>query len=90
MLEVGTQVPDVLPKFFGWLAGMIEQQQCGLVVTPESAVGFADALERLAELTQDERRKMGMRGRALAEREFSREKLAGAWVQLLEETAALT
>jgi glycosyltransferase involved in cell wall biosynthesis len=78
----------VLTNYPGWLAGMIQQQQCGMVVPPESAAEFANALEHLAGLSQEERRRMGMQGRALAETEFSREKLAGAWVQFLEETAA--
>jgi glycosyltransferase involved in cell wall biosynthesis len=77
----------VLINYPGWLAGMIQQHQCGLAVQPDSAVKLANGLEYLAGLTPEERQTMGRQGRALAEREFSREKLAGTFVDFLEKTA---
>lgn len=76
----------VLNNYPGWLAGMIDENKCGFSVPPEHPVAFADALERAA----DDRaalRPMGERGRALAEREFSRALLADRWVDTLERTA---
>lgn len=75
----------VLNNYPGWLAGMIEDHQCGFAVAPDDAGAFADALERAA----DDRaalRPMGARGRALAELQFSRSKLADQWVDVLEST----
>lgn len=77
----------VLNNYPGWLAGMIEDNQCGFSVPPDDPAAFADALERAA----DDRVAlvpMGERGRALAEREFSRALLAERWVDTLEQTAA--
>ncbi|MFC5461620.1 glycosyltransferase family 4 protein [Massilia niabensis] len=76
----------VLNNYPGWLAGMIDENRCGFSVPPDDPGAFADALERAA----DDRaalRPMGERGRALAEREFSRALLADRWVDTLEQTA---
>jgi glycosyltransferase involved in cell wall biosynthesis len=84
--DIGAGVP-VLSNYPGWLAGMIQQQQCGLAVQPESAVELANSMEYLAGLTPDERQTMVMQGRALAEREFSWEKRVGTFVEFLEKNA---
>lgn len=76
----------VLNNYPGWLAGMIEEHRCGLVVPPDDADAFADAalwfFEHRGDLPE-----MGRRGRALAERDFSREKLGGAFVHTLERAS---
>lgn len=59
----------------GWLGETVEGNGCGYSVDPESPVALADALEELA-LSPATRTEMGRQSRALAEREFSREKLA--------------
>ena len=69
----------VLNNYPGWLAEMIEQEQCGYVVPPADPVAFADALEKAAgerELLPV----MGQRARALATKEFDRDKMAREWV----------
>ena len=69
----------VLNNYPGWLAEMIEREQCGFAVRPADPGAFADALEEAA----DEREKlpqMGRKARELAQREFDREQLAGRWV----------
>lgn len=77
----------VLNNYPGWLAGLIEENQCGRVVPPDDPEGFADAVidlyEKRAELPA-----MGARSRALAEREFGREQLAARLVSTLEEARA--
>ncbi len=80
----------VLINYPGWLTEIIHQHCCGVAALPKSAAAFSDALEQLAEMSPEERRNMGRRGRALAEREFSREKLAGSFVEFLEQTAVQT
>lgn len=74
----------VLNNYPGWLAGMIEQQQCGYAVPPADPQSFADALERAA-AEREGLKVMGANSRALAAREFDRDKLSDQWVGWLEE-----
>jgi glycosyltransferase involved in cell wall biosynthesis len=65
----------VLINVPGWLGETIENNKCGRCVDPHRPETLADALEELAadqELCQE----MGKNARALAEREFARDKLA--------------
>lgn len=65
----------VLVNVPGWLGEMIENNNCGRCVDPRRPEVLADTLEELAadpELCQQ----MGKNARALAEREFARDKLA--------------
>lgn len=70
----------VLNNYPGWLAELIQQQQCGFAVPPDNPAAFALALEQAA----DDRvalKQMGQRGLQLAQREFDRDKLADRWVK---------
>lgn len=73
----------VLNNYPGWLAEMIDEHGCGRAVEPGDAAAFADAVLDLYE-HRDELPAMGQRGRALAEREFARDKLATRFVDTLE------
>jgi glycosyltransferase involved in cell wall biosynthesis len=73
----------VLNNYPGWLAEMIQEHKCGLAVPPSDPKAFADALEYMAD-HRNELLEMGKNARRLAEREFSREKLAGEFVDWLE------
>ncbi|MCH7993231.1 MAG: glycosyltransferase family 4 protein, partial [Planctomycetes bacterium] len=73
----------VLNNYPGWLAGMIEQHRCGVVVRPEDPRAFADAVLWMRD-HPDELKEMGRRGRKLAESEFSRDRLAGEFTRTLE------
>lgn len=77
----------VLTNYPGWLADMIREYSCGVVVPPEDPDAFADALEYLAS-HPDECRDMGQRARKLAESRFSREELAAQFVTFLEQQYA--
>lgn len=72
----------VVNNYPGWLAGLVEEYCCGLVVPPGSPGEFADALEYLAS-KPDERRLMGANARRLAEERFSRDTLATSFVDYL-------
>jgi glycosyltransferase involved in cell wall biosynthesis len=74
----------VLNNYPGWLAGMIEEKQCGLAVPPDDPKAFADAVLWLRD-HPDERRAMGRRARELAEERFSRDELGRQFVATLEE-----
>ena len=59
----------------GWLGETIESNGCGYSVDAERPEALANALEKLAD-NPELRAEMGRRSRAVAERDFSREKLA--------------
>jgi glycosyltransferase involved in cell wall biosynthesis len=69
----------VLNNYPGWLSEMITEHRCGFAVPPDNPVAFADALEQAA-ADRDALKAMGKRGRALAETQFDRIKLADRWV----------
>lgn len=69
----------VLNNYPGWLTEMITKHRCGFSVPPDNPVALADALEQAA-ADRDALKAMGQRGRALAETQFDRIKLADRWV----------
>lgn len=76
----------VLNNYPGWLAGLIEENKCGVAVPPRRPDLFADALVKLADAPAS-RRELGKNARALAERQFDRRSLADKLVDFLELTA---
>lgn len=83
---IATGLP-VLNNYLGWLAGLIKENNCGMAVEPDQPVAFADALIYMAD-HKDELSKMGHHARVLAEREFSRDKLADDFMSFLETVYA--
>lgn len=73
----------ILINYPGWLARLVESNECGACVPPNDRVAFADALERLAG-SATERKAMGAKARQLAEREFARDLLAGRFAEFIE------
>ncbi|MBD1427738.1 glycosyltransferase family 4 protein [Sphingobacterium arenae] len=73
----------VVNNYPGWLADIIGQNKCGMVVKPGNAEEFADALMYLGN-NPEVRLKMGENARQLAESEFSRNDLANEFVTFLE------
>jgi glycosyltransferase involved in cell wall biosynthesis len=65
----------VLNNYPGWLAGLINEEQCGLTVEPDQPVEFANALE-YALANRDKLKEMGKNAQALARREFDRARLS--------------
>lgn len=61
----------VLNNYPGWLAELIQENQCGFAVPPESPKLFADALEKAAD-NRGELRNMGIRAQDLAREKFDR------------------
>ena len=76
----------VLNNYPGWLAGLIEENECGIAVPPGDPVAFADALESFAD-DREGGREMGRNGRALGESEFDRSMLSERFVSFLERAA---
>lgn len=73
----------VLNNYPGWIADLIQENECGVVVPPDEPEAFADALCWMADHA-DELPKVGQRARALAETDFDRTLLADRWVDFLE------
>ncbi len=74
----------VINNYPGWLAGLITEHRCGLAVPPDASKSLAEAIVRLRDDPAG-RREMGRQARLLAEAEFSRDRLGGQLVALLEE-----
>ena len=80
---IATGLP-VLNNYPGWLADMISEHRCGVVVPPDDPVAFADAVLRLKE-NHTELREMGKRARQLAESQFSRDQMGQKFVEMIEQ-----
>jgi len=76
----------VLNNYPGWLADLINENNCGLAIPPDRADLFADALEKFAD-NPELRLEMGRNSRVLAEKSFNRKELADRLVDFLEKTA---
>ena len=76
----------VLNNYPGWLAGLIQDNQCGYSIQADDAGAFADALELAAD-NKAGLADMGRRAQELARREFSRHDLADKWVSWVTKGA---
>lgn len=76
----------VINNYPGWLAGMIEELQCGFAVAPENPKAFANALEQAAD-DREALAAMGEAARQLAESQFDCQMLADKWVEWVVATA---
>jgi len=74
----------VLVNVGGWLGEIVEHNECGLSLDPARPEALADALVKLSR-EPDLCRKMGANARALAERQFDRNLLAGCLEEVLTE-----
>ena len=69
----------VLNNYPGWLAGMINDNNCGYAIEPDNAQAFADALINAAD-NKELLPEMGDNALVLAKRDFNRHNLADKWV----------
>ncbi len=72
----------VLNNYPGWVADLINQHECGIVVSPDSPEVFADGL--LALKYRSDRDRLGKNARNLAENQFNRKVLSDQFVDFLE------
>ncbi|NQU86188.1 MAG: glycosyltransferase family 4 protein [Mariniphaga sp.] len=75
----------VINNYPGWLAEIIENNQCGIVVPPDNPEAFAEGLIKLAD-DVNLRTAMGENSRQLAIREFDRDVLSDRFVDYLQMT----
>ncbi len=73
----------VLNNYPGWLAELINENDCGFFIPPEDPTTFADKLEEAIDNRSDLIAK-GYKARALAVSQFDRKVLASKWVNQLE------
>jgi glycosyltransferase involved in cell wall biosynthesis len=71
----------------GWMRELVERNEAGLFVRPGDAADLADKVLLLRDSPELAER-YGRNARALAEREFDRDRLAGRMLALLERVAA--
>jgi glycosyltransferase involved in cell wall biosynthesis len=68
----------------GWMRDLVEENEAGLFVRPGDARDLAEKVAWLRD-NPDEVERLGRNGRALAEREFDRDAIAGRALAVLEE-----
>ena len=74
----------VLVNYPGWMAQLVSEHDCGVAVAPDNAEAFADGVETL----RAERARfaeIGAHGRALAEAQFSQQKILQDLAAFVEE-----
>jgi len=79
---IATGLP-VLNNYPGWLADLITENNCGIVVPPDNPEAFADALVYMAD-HKDKLKEMSSNAKSLAKREFDRSKLADDFTEFVE------
>ena len=77
----------ILNNYPGWVGEYVTENQCGVVVEPDSATAFSDAVEDLL-ARRGELGQMGKNSRALAESTFSRDLLGVKFVEALESATS--
>lgn len=73
----------IINNYPGWLADMIQENNCGIVVEPDNPFAFADAMIFLAD-HPELRKEYGLNARKFAECSFSRDNLANGFVDFFE------
>ncbi|PIQ42560.1 MAG: glycosyltransferase WbuB [Gammaproteobacteria bacterium CG11_big_fil_rev_8_21_14_0_20_46_22] len=75
----------VVNNYPGWVAELIKQNECGVVVQPDDPLAFSEALLALRAMPKDELVQMGCNARKLALREFDRSALSEEFSILCEK-----
>ena len=75
----------VLVNYPGWMSDLVTEHGCGVAVPPDDPEAFADAVEKLY-AERDRCSAMGRAGRALAESQFSQQKILIELAQFIEES----
>lgn len=73
----------VVVNYPGWMSDLVTTNACGIAVPPNDPDAFADALERLC-ADPGRLAAMGVAARALAEREFSQQRILVDLAQFIE------
>ncbi|EKE00517.1 MAG: hypothetical protein ACD_21C00336G0001, partial [uncultured bacterium] len=74
----------VINNYPGWVAELIQEAQCGVVVPPDSPEAFADALIKFVNLGKEQRKNYSSNALRLAKEKFDRKELAKRFVKACE------
>ena len=77
----------VINNYPGWVAELIENNNCGYTVEPDNAEAFANALEQAARNRQTLEQK-GLNARKLATGCFDRRELASEWINWVADAVS--
>lgn len=80
---MGGQIPFIFCGK-GEGAGIAEKSGCAVAVPPENPAKLAEAVLKLAKMSQQQRKEMGKKGREFVEKNFNRAKLAMELMKQLE------
>ena len=75
----------VINNYPGWLANLIEENQCGIVAPADDTIALAQALITLSN-ESEQVIKMSANALSLAKNSFDRKKLAQKFVQYIESS----
>jgi glycosyltransferase involved in cell wall biosynthesis len=75
----------VLNNYPGWVADLIQDNRCGIVVPPGSPEAFADGLIKLVNLSKEQRECFSSNALKLAKEKFDRRILADKFVKVCEQ-----
>lgn len=75
----------VLNNYPGWVAELIAETQCGIVVPPDASEAFANALIDFSKLSKTQWQVFSHRALQLAKERFNREALSAKFVMVCEQ-----
>src|SRR5690606_7007190 len=78
----------VLASVAGEAARIVAASGAGVVTAPGDAEAIAGAITRFAKMSAAERAALGANGRPYVAEHYSRERLAGRYLEILQEVAA--
>jgi len=84
ILEAMAAGLPVVATDVGGVQELVTDGENGFLVPPKNSVALADAMTRLMKLTEEERERMGRRGKEIARR-YDIEKIAKQWEKLFKE-----
>lgn len=67
----------------------VEQYQCGITVAPEDVAGLTGAMERLRDMSEEEKEQMGQNGRRAVLESFTYDRLAGKFEKVFGRSCGL-
>ena len=75
----------VLNNYPGWIAEIIDENNCGYVVEPDNFTEFANTIEHAADNLNEIKTK-SVNAFNIAQNNFDRDDLASQWVKIIEKT----
>lgn len=88
LLEAGATGIPIVATSVGGNAEVVLHGETGFLVPPRDPAALGDAMLRLATLPPDERRRLGQRGRAHIEANYSLPRIVDVWEEMYQELLA--